>query len=144
MYILWAYVPSPMLHQMGIHYYPNRWWALAVPAWLVMLVIWIYVALASYNTGYLTLPMTSVENLVDRCGTVAVVDMMEKKAQAEKDNKTNNIKNTNHDNHQRQASDEKDWKSLWSTGTDAVLDVPIGGVCEILYGSGREDSDIDT
>jgi phosphatidylinositol glycan class P protein len=27
-----------------------------------------------------------------------------------------------------------DWKGRWSTGTDAVLDVPIGGVCEILYG----------
>ena len=26
------------------------------------------------------------------------------------------------------------WKSLWNEGTDAVMDVPIGGVCEILYG----------
>ena len=32
---------------------------------------------------------------------------------------------------------ELDWKNIWSQGTDAVLDVPIGGVCEILYGSGR-------
>ena len=27
-----------------------------------------------------------------------------------------------------------DWKLLWNEGTDAVMDVPIGGVCEILYG----------
>ena len=26
-----------------------------------------------------------------------------------------------------------DWKASWSEGTDAVMDVPIGGVCEILY-----------
>lgn len=36
------------------------------------------------------------------------------------------------------ASEDVDWKRLWSHGTDAVMDVPIGGVCEILYGVGRE------
>jgi phosphatidylinositol glycan class P protein len=30
-----------------------------------------------------------------------------------------------------------EWRRLWSEGTDAVMDVPIGGVCEILYGAGR-------
>ena len=74
MYILWAYVPAPMLHQMGVRYYPNRWWALAVPCWLVALIIYIYVALASYNTEHLTLPLNSIENLVDETAQVAVVD----------------------------------------------------------------------
>lgn len=32
-----------------------------------------------------------------------------------------------------------DRRRIWSEGTDAVMDVPIGGVCEILYGSGREE-----
>ena len=27
-----------------------------------------------------------------------------------------------------------DWGAFWNVGTDAVMDVPIGGVCEILYG----------
>jgi phosphatidylinositol glycan class P protein len=27
-----------------------------------------------------------------------------------------------------------DWRELWMEGTDAVMDIPIGGVCEILYG----------
>ena len=27
-----------------------------------------------------------------------------------------------------------EWKNLWIEGTDAVMDVPVGGVCEILYG----------
>ena len=26
------------------------------------------------------------------------------------------------------------WKQIWNEGTDAVMDVPIGGVCEVLYG----------
>ncbi|KAF2181840.1 PIG-P-domain-containing protein [Zopfia rhizophila CBS 207.26] len=152
MYILWAYVPSPLLHQMGIHYYPNRWWALAVPAWLVVLVMYIYVALASYNTRYLTLPLSSCENLVDECAQVAVVDRRSgkiirgrvagKSKELEKDkggkasaaaSRSNSLSS-----YQFEASEEVDWKRLWSTGTDAVMDVPIGGVCEILYGAGRE------
>jgi len=35
----------------------------------------------------------------------------------------------------------KDWKKLWSQGTDAVMDVPLGGVCEVLYGELREDGE---
>jgi phosphatidylinositol glycan class P protein len=28
---------------------------------------------------------------------------------------------------------------LWNEGTDAVMDIPIGGVCEILYGDHGDD-----
>lgn len=31
------------------------------------------------------------------------------------------------------------WRLVWNEGTDAVMDVPIGGVCEVLYG-GDPDS----
>lgn len=129
MYILWAYVPAPLLHHMGIHYYPNRWWALAVPCWLVVLVCYIYVALASYNTKYLTLPLESCENLVDATAQIAVVDK-----------KTGGIvgkpsveQGEGLDAYRFHADDEVEWKALWNTGTDAVMDVPIGAVCEILY-----------
>jgi phosphatidylinositol glycan class P protein len=37
----------------------------------------------------------------------------------------------------------KEWKKAWSRGTDAVMDVPLGGVCEVLYGDGRDDIDTD-
>jgi PIG-P len=30
------------------------------------------------------------------------------------------------------------WRNLWNEGTDAVMDIPIGGVCEVLYGEGRD------
>ena len=36
--------------------------------------MWIYAALASYNTGTMTLPMGSVECVVDQAGQVAIVD----------------------------------------------------------------------
>jgi phosphatidylinositol glycan class P protein len=151
MYILWAYVPAPMLHQMGIYYYPNRWWALAIPCWLIALIIYIYVALASYNTGYLTLPLNSIENLVDECAQVAVVDRRTGKIVRETVLVTDKLherdkekgtrvdapagRRTSFSAYQFDAADGVEWKEFWSTGTDAVMDVPIGGVCEILYGS---------
>lgn len=66
-----------------------------------MLVIYIYVALASYNTGFLTLPMESIETVVDDAANIAV---------------------------------GKKKSELWFQGTDAVMDVPLGGVCDVLYG----------
>ena len=168
MYILWAYLPSPFLHQLGIHYYPNRWWALAVPAWLVVTVLYIYVALASYNTKCLTLPLSSCENLVDECAMVAIVDrrtgkiVRNRNAARDKDREREHGQGTKSARgsaaasrsnslsmYQFGATEEIEWRKLWNEGTDAVMDVPIGGVCEILYGAGRdreeweEDGDLD-
>ncbi|KZM19382.1 uncharacterized protein EKO05_0002962 [Ascochyta rabiei] len=152
MYILWAYVPAPLLHQMGIWWYPDRWWALAVPCWLVALVIYIYVALASYNTRYLTLPLNSCENLVDETAQVAVVDRKTRQIARSPvfgiDRTNTNTSDQDASNrsvgrsdsfsaYQFSADESVDWKSIWNVGTDAVMDVPIGGVCEILYGGDR-------
>lgn len=113
-YLLWSYLPSPFLHQFGIHYYPNRWWSLAIPSFLVMALVYIYVALAAYNTEYLTLPMDSIENIVDDAANIAAID---------------------HQGYVR-ASSDMDWAALWNEGTDAVMDIPVGGVCEVLYSHG--------
>lgn len=126
-YLLWSYLPSPFLHQLGIHYYPNRWWSLAIPSFLVMTLVYIYVALASYNTGYLTLPLRSIDNIVDEAANIAVLDS--KGIIKGKNNKDAGIV----DIHEAKSLE---WTTLWSEGTDAVMDVPIGGVCEILYGEG--------
>ncbi|OJD38931.1 pig-p domain-containing protein [Diplodia corticola] len=159
MYLLWAYLPRPFLHQLGIYYYPNRWWALAVPAWLVALVVYIYVALASYNLGYLTLPMGSTENIVDDAAQIATLDSRGRVVRKGKGGKVEKVpvsKGAAGGRHSRDGSvrDAKggagyavesgtivDWKTIWGESTDAVLDVPVGGVCEILYGDGRETDD---
>lgn len=90
-----------------------------------MALVYIYVALASYNTGYLTLPMSSIENIVDEAAHVAVLDhygrIQRKAGRAGTAIGINDAK-------------EVDWSTLWNEGTDAVMDVPVGGVCEILYG----------
>ncbi|KAK3063352.1 hypothetical protein LTS18_001027 [Coniosporium uncinatum] len=147
-YILWAYLPSPFLHQLGIYYYPNRWWALAVPAWLCMAVGYVYVALASYNTGYLTLRVAEVGCLVDEAAQVAVIGGDGKIVRQGRQGVGVKEKGKGKWRHgRRDEADgvaamglygmDVDWRGLWSEGTDAVMDVPIGGVCEVLYGDGR-------
>lgn len=108
-----------------------------------MSIVYIYVALASYNVGYLTLPMASVENVVDEAANVAVVDAKGRilvkrgRGRGKEGAKVVGAGRTG----QRKAGGVRgklDWRALWNEGTDAVMDVPVGGVCEILYGEGRE------
>ncbi|KAF2750364.1 PIG-P-domain-containing protein [Sporormia fimetaria CBS 119925] len=136
LYVLWAYLPTPLLHQLGIYWYPDRWWAVAVPCWLVVLVLWIYVALASYNTGWLTMPLERLGCLVDDAGRVAIKGVAGgsgKRIGVEKGKDMGKIMELE-EVWQFEVDEEVDWRALWSIGTDAVLDVPLGGVCEILYG----------
>jgi phosphatidylinositol glycan class P protein len=124
-YLLWAYLPSPFLHALGIYYYPNRWWALAVPSFIVMLLVYIYVALALYNTEILTLPLTSIETIVDEAAKIATIDSkgrIKLGAGSERKQMT------------EERARQLDWKCIWNRGTDAVMDVPLAGVCEVLYG----------
>ncbi|KKZ65421.1 phosphatidylinositol glycan, class P [[Emmonsia] crescens] len=131
-YILWSYLPSPFLHQLGIYYYPNRWWSLAIPSFLVATIIYIYVALSAYNTGYLTLPMSSIENIVDDVANIAVIDSKGRRRPGGSEKMNPNASTAQTMGPQRR---KLEWKYIWNEGTDAVMDIPVGGVCEVLYGS---------
>ena len=218
-YILWSYLPSAFLHAVGITYYPNRWWSLAIPAWIVMLLIFIYVALLSYNVEHLTLPLASLECMVDDAANVAILDDfgrlrkggskrfiqdLQERAKLEREmiksgKARKNWKGSIHrskDKGKRRSSKAPsafqaapaevfprdnqrsysplsapsnyryhdaatypfisptvqsnqaqrghptqgsytsypNWNLVWNEGTDAVMDIPIGGVCEVLYG----------
>ncbi|KAI8624130.1 PIG-P-domain-containing protein [Xylariaceae sp. FL1651] len=123
-YLLWAYLPSPFLHALGIYYYPNRWWALAIPSFIVMLLVYIYVALALYNTEVLTLPLTSIETIVDEAAKIATIDSKGRIRLGSGERKQIT----------EESARQLNWKNIWNTGTDAVMDVPLAGVCEVLYG----------
>ena len=74
MYILWSYLPVLILHALGIYYVHNRWWGFPLSSFLVMLLVYIHVALAKYNTGYLTLPLSSIETIIDDAAKMATID----------------------------------------------------------------------
>ncbi|KAL8640918.1 MAG: hypothetical protein Q9228_002223 [Teloschistes exilis] len=72
-----------------------------------MTIVYIYVALAAYNTEYLTLPMNSVENIVDETANIATLD----------DSAVEMLHTSSRpdDPHAQRA----DWLSRWNEGTDA-------------------------
>ncbi|KAI7866278.1 PIG-P-domain-containing protein [Spinellus fusiger] len=49
LYLVWAYVPDAVFHDLGITYYPHQYWALIIPIWLMTFVWFIFVAFMSYN-----------------------------------------------------------------------------------------------
>ncbi|KAF4971628.1 hypothetical protein FSARC_1601 [Fusarium sarcochroum] len=130
-YLLWGYLPSPFLHALGIYYYPNRWWALAIPAFIVMTVVYIYVALAAYNTEMLTVPLSSVETVVDDAGKLAEIDAKGR------------LRGSRNRERKVQGNGRLRWREIWSEGTDAVMDIPLAGVCEVLYGEEREEGEYE-
>ncbi len=152
-YLLWAYLPSPFLHALGIYYYPNRWWALAIPAFLVAFVVYIFVALAAYNTEILTVKMAAVEAVVDGAANIAVIDSrgrirgMDKKGRRQGGASRAEAKGGG----ASRSTVVLEWKKIWNEGTDAVMDVPLAGVCEVLYGGsggggggGDDDAAVDS
>ena len=74
--------------------------------------------------------MGSIENIVDEAAHVAVLDgrgnIVRKQGQGKGRNGGYEAS--------WGGGQVVDWRKAWSQGTDAVMDVPIGGVCEILYG----------
>jgi len=58
MYLLWAYVPDPYLDAVGISYRPAKYWAIAIPAWLCMTLLF-------YVLAAVLLSMLNTSNLDD-------------------------------------------------------------------------------
>ena len=115
-----------------------------------MLLIYIYVALISYNVEYLTLPLESVECIADDAANIAVLDAKGRvrKGGSKRSSGTAGgsfgraggaaaTGNAGQGGMSRSRAEKMNWRQMWNEGTDAVMDVPIGGVCEILYGEGR-------
>ncbi|KAK9460673.1 PIG-P-domain-containing protein [Lipomyces oligophaga] len=71
LYIVWAILPQSVLHSLKIYYYPSRWWALAVPAFLVMFIVYIYAALLTYNTEMLTSDLNQLCTITDEYAVVS-------------------------------------------------------------------------
>lgn len=38
-FLIWAYVPDKFLESIGIHYYPSRYWVLAMPTYLMVTLV---------------------------------------------------------------------------------------------------------
>lgn len=63
-FLCWAYLPEQALQAVGITYYPDKYWALAVPTWVCVAIVAAAWAYESWNAS-LVLPLESIRNLQD-------------------------------------------------------------------------------
>ena len=63
-FLLWAYLPEHVLHDLGVTYYPSKYWAVAVPCHVLVSVAAVYVGYWFYNMMRLQ-PLESFHNIVD-------------------------------------------------------------------------------
>jgi len=60
--LLWAFTPDHLLRKIGISWYPEKYWALALPSFLILTGIAIQVIYQGLNMMY-TKPCTSIYSM---------------------------------------------------------------------------------
>ncbi|CAL9091064.1 unnamed protein product [Musa textilis] len=61
-FMVWAYTPEPWLHSLGITYYPSKYWAIAIPSFLIVTVV---LAMVSYlGLNFMVTPLPTSFNIM--------------------------------------------------------------------------------
>lgn len=64
-FILWTLIPERIFEILQFDYFPDKYWSIAIPAYSLMLMLYIYVALALYNTEVKTFKLDDVRTMID-------------------------------------------------------------------------------
>lgn len=109
LWALWTLIPDRILEEtFYIYYYPDKYWATAIPIYFLLAMLYAYVAVALYNTEKKTLLLSDIRNFVDDYSVYAG--------------------ETNLEDYKVEDSNEFLWKA-----PSGVWDLPITLVNEVLY-----------
>ncbi|CCH40824.1 putative membrane protein [Wickerhamomyces ciferrii] len=64
-WLIWTFTPKFYLNQIGIYYYPSRWWSLSLSCTILMTMLYIYIALQMWNIEIETPSLGNLCTIVD-------------------------------------------------------------------------------
>ncbi|RCK66611.1 Meiotically up-regulated gene 84 protein [Candida viswanathii] len=125
-YVLWTLLPDAVLTQkLLVDYYPDKQWAVAFPAWSLMLMVFVYCGLALYNLEVLTLGLGDVRCVVDEASVFPDEVFDEPGGESTRLNQDDN----------REVGEGGGMRCVEyvHAAPSGVWDLPIGLVNEVLY-----------
>ncbi|ODV96710.1 hypothetical protein PACTADRAFT_48531 [Pachysolen tannophilus NRRL Y-2460] len=110
-WLIWSILPDSYLNRLGVFYYPSRWWSVAIPSYIIMLMCYIYIALGLYNVEVKTVKLDDLRTIVDESGVIVT-----------------QLNSPDLDN-----IDFDDVSRYYSKSTSGIWDLPIVSVNRVLY-----------
>jgi hypothetical protein len=122
LYLLWAFVPDAVLHQLGLTYYPDKWWSVALPAYFLMALLFVPIIYFSLNLSS-TAALDDLSTIRDGWTRQQQRERRAQKAAAAAER----------EKHPRLPSDALPSEHDAAYSIEEIVDVPIERVNRILY-----------